>query len=106
VAELMQVFAEEMVFLPSSTDPTRQGVNPVMSGIEGKQFIVVGTSPESLRDLGNIARFVVTLTGRQVLSGVAESVGVVVKMPQGSFVVDADLIAEAAQAFGIHRRTP
>ena len=99
---LMDVFVSEMVFVPSSSDPT-SGVTPVMTMADGATYLVVGASPRSLRGIGSLMRFVVTLTGRQVLGGLNEDVGVMVMLESGAFGIDADLAREARAKHGISR---
>jgi hypothetical protein len=99
MSDLVKLFRGEMVFFPSSTDPMQGPPSPIMTKIDDNPYIVVGTSPQALQSLGSMVKYVLTLTGLQVISGVASGVGIVVKLPQGSFVMDAGLVAEAKDQF-------
>lgn len=94
----------EQVYLPSSTDP-RGGVTPVLTIAGGVESMAIGVSPAALGPIGSLMRFVVTLTGRQVLAGLGERNGVVVLLADGgAFEISAGLAGEARRRFGIEPR--
>jgi len=100
---LVMAFLGRTVFMPSSTNPGA-ALTPVMTDVQGQQYIVVATSSLAMASLRDVAKFAVNLTGAQVVTGTRADMGVMIKLAEGSFALAPELIAQARKTFNLSAR--
>ena len=86
-----------VVPMVAGTDGTPQ---PVVTEVDGVQFMSVFTTLERAASVGHLADRVVTLAGRRVLMGLAPGSGLTVVAADGGFEVDPSTVAQLQQ--GLH----
>ncbi len=91
---LLEAVLEAELLAPSPTDPAVGGFSGAWADIEGVPHLVLGTTPQSLRALGDRASYALTLTGRRALGGLGEGAGALLHTAHGVFAIGPELVAE------------
>lgn len=91
---LLDGVLEAELLAPSPTDPAVDGFSGAWADIEGVPHLVLGTTPRSLRALGDRAAYALTLSGRRALGGLGEGAGALLHTAHGVFAIGPELVAE------------
>lgn len=98
VVDVLHVFAQWPMLVPSSTDST-DGVDPfrpVIFDKEGTSMMAIYTSPDRMASVKEVAPYWATLSGLTVLKGLQPEVGVVINPGSG---IGMELLPEAIAEF-------
>jgi hypothetical protein len=98
VVDVLHVFAQWPMLVPSSTDST-DGVDPfrpVIFDKEGTAMMAVYTSPDRMVPVKEVAPYWATLSGLTVLKGLQPEVGIVINAGSG---IGMELLPEAIPEF-------
>lgn len=91
---LIRTFLDEVVVIPSVTDPTASAVKPVLVDIDGVPHMVVGDSLEALKDTNTLASYALSMRGNDVARGVTPGHALLVRTRLGGFAIDEALLDE------------
>lgn len=94
LASLIEAFLRSTAIAPSTKDPTTEEFSPVWTMIDGAPHLAVGTTLDSLRPIGDTARFAMTVSGRQAIFGLGDRAGLLVHTNSGSFAIGPELAGE------------
>lgn len=91
---LIRTFLDEVVVVPSTTDPTASAVKPVLVKIDGVPNMVVGDSLDALKDTNAPASYAFSMRGNDVVRGVTPGHALLVRTRMGAFAIDEALLDE------------
>lgn len=93
LGEVVNCFLGTTVVMPSVTDPSgAEGIQPVLFSNDDAPHVVVAVSEEGLNRTNEHAGYGFSLTGQNVVLGLASGTGVLVNMTSGGFTLPPDLI--------------
>lgn len=94
LGELINCFLGSTVAMPSATDPATDGIQPVLFSHEGDSHIVIAASEAALDQTKDHAAFALTVSGQDVVRGLAPGTGVLVNTSEGSFALPPALLGQ------------
>lgn len=91
---LINAFLDAVVVVPSGNDPSQGAFEPVMVDIDGTSHMLVGDTLAAALESSELARFAVSMRGRDVVRGLAPGHAILVRTPKTGFAIDEALLAE------------
>lgn len=101
--QLVEVFLDTDLMMPSATNPQEKGVSPVLTNIEEIPHIVVATGEDGIKATQHIATWAIQLTGREVIARMATDHGVLINTAEGGIALHPDILAAVREQHGITR---
>lgn len=93
LGEVVNCFLGTTVVMPSVTDPTSpDGIQPVLFSSDDAPHVVVAVSEEGLNRTNEHASYAFSLTGQNVVLGLAPGTGVLINMTSGGFTLPPALV--------------
>jgi hypothetical protein len=91
---LIDAFLEDVVVVPSGTDPGRAAFEPVIVDIEGTPHMLVGDSLRAALESSELAQYAVSMRGSDVVRGLTPGHAILVRTPRSGFAIDESLLDE------------
>lgn len=91
---LINAFVEAVVVVPSASDPSKSAFEPVLVNIEDTPHMLVCDSLAAASDASNLAAYVVSMRGIDVVRGLTPGHALFVKTPKTGFAIDEALLNE------------
>lgn len=91
---LINAFLEAVVVVPSGTDPGKGAFEPVLVDIDGTSHMLVGDSLRAAMETSDLARFAVSMRGKDVVRGLTPGHALLVRTPRTGFAIDEALLDE------------
>ena len=85
---LINAFVAAVVVVPSASDPSKGAFEPVLVNIEGTPHMLVCDSLTAARATSNLAAYVASMRGIDVVRGVAPGHALFVQTPKNGFAID------------------
>jgi len=89
--DVLAVFLESDLWLPSVVDTSGGEVQPVVASTEdGETLVAAFDSAESAHEVADVASFAVPITARQLLNGMTDELGLSIGTAGSGLIIDAE----------------
>lgn len=92
--ELIETFLATTIYVPSVSDPEGGELSPVVSRIDEVDYMVVASTVEALEHTGEVAVFGVPMTGTAVITGMNDTLSLMINTDTGAFALPQAMLAE------------
>lgn len=85
--DLIEAFLDTTIYVPSVTDPEAGEINPVMSNVEGVEYMVIASTVAALDRTSDVALYGVPMDGRVCVQGIDPAFSLLINTNTGAFAM-------------------